>query len=39
MFRVAYWDKFSRPAVRPKYTLGTGTWWFDAAKAARLPKR
>jgi len=37
MFRVAYWDKFSRPAVRPKYTLGTGTWWFDAAKAARLP--
>ena len=39
MFRVAYWDKFSRPAVRPKYTLGSGTWWHDPAKAARLPSR
>lgn len=39
MFRVAYWDKFSKPAIRPKYSLGTGSWWYDRAKAARLPQR
>jgi microcin C transport system substrate-binding protein len=39
MFRVAYWDKFSKPAIRPKYSLGTGSWWYDPAKAARLPQR
>lgn len=37
-FRIAYWDRFSMPAVRPKYSIGTGTWWFDSAKNARLPK-
>lgn len=35
--RVAYWDKFSRPAVRPVYTLGFDNWWYDASKAAKLP--
>jgi microcin C transport system substrate-binding protein len=39
MFRVAYWDKFSRPAVRPKYSLGTGSWWYDRGKAVSLPQR
>jgi microcin C transport system substrate-binding protein len=39
MFRVASWDKFSRPAVRPKYTLGIDTWWVDPAKERRLPDR
>jgi microcin C transport system substrate-binding protein len=38
-FRVAYWNKFSRPAVRPKYSLGTGSWWIDPAKEEKLPKR
>jgi microcin C transport system substrate-binding protein len=38
-FRVAYWNKFSRPAVRPKYSLGTGSWWIDPAKEENLPKR
>ena len=38
-FRVAYWDKFSRPAVRPKYALGIGSWWVDRAKESRLPQR
>jgi microcin C transport system substrate-binding protein len=28
-FRVAYWDKFRRPAVSPKYALGFDTWWVD----------
>lgn len=36
MFRVAYFNKFSRPDIRPKYALGTGTWWYDAEKAKTL---
>ncbi len=38
-FRVAYWDKFDRPAVSPKYALGFDTWWVDPAKASRLEQR
>jgi microcin C transport system substrate-binding protein len=39
-YRVAYWDKFGRPAVSPKYALGfPDTWWFDAAKASALRQR
>lgn len=34
--RIAYWDKFGRPAIAPKYGLGVpDTWWYDADKAAR----
>ena len=34
---IAYWDKFSRPAVKPKYHEGyLQTWWYDDAKAAAL---
>jgi microcin C transport system substrate-binding protein len=41
LVRVARWDKFGRPPLdkRPKYSLGEGSWWYDPAKAARLPKR
>ena len=28
-FWVAYWDKFHRPAITPKYGLGIDTWWID----------
>ncbi|HCM9220809.1 TPA: ABC transporter substrate-binding protein [Enterobacter hormaechei subsp. steigerwaltii] len=35
--RVARWDKFSLPAVRPVYTLGFDTWWYDVNKVAKLP--
>lgn len=35
--RVAYWDKFSMPGVRPVYSLGFDTWWYDVNKAAKLP--
>ncbi|NLA75699.1 MAG: ABC transporter substrate-binding protein [Deltaproteobacteria bacterium] len=38
-FRVAYWNKFSRPETRPKYALGINTWWVDSSKAKKLPKR
>lgn len=26
-FRVAYWDKFAKPTVQPKYGLGFYNWW------------
>ncbi|MCV6612924.1 MAG: extracellular solute-binding protein [Amphritea sp.] len=26
-YRVAYWDKFEFPEIRPKYALGFDTWW------------
>lgn len=35
--RYAYWDKFSSPTVRPTYSIGFDSWWFDVNKAARLP--
>lgn len=35
-FRVAYWDKFERPAISPRYELGLDTWWVDVTKAQRL---
>jgi microcin C transport system substrate-binding protein len=38
-FRVAYWDRFARPGIAPKYALGFDTWWVDAAKEAALMKR
>ena len=38
-FRVAYWDKFDRPVIAPKYALGFDTWWVDAAKEAALVQR
>jgi microcin C transport system substrate-binding protein len=38
--RIAYWDKFQRPAVAPKYdgryNMALLTWWFDANKAAAI---
>lgn len=34
---LAFWDKFSWPAVKPAYDRGViETWWYDDAKAARL---
>ncbi len=38
-FRVAYWNKFARPAVTPKYSLGFDAWWIDPAKEERLAER
>ncbi len=35
---IAFWDRFSWPREKPKYERGViDTWWFDAAKAAKLP--
>jgi microcin C transport system substrate-binding protein len=34
---LAFWDRFSWPAVKPKYERGVlDTWWYDAEKAAKL---
>jgi len=39
-FRIAYWNRFERPAVRPKYSVGfPDTWWIDKDKDDKLPKR
>jgi microcin C transport system substrate-binding protein len=35
-YRVAYWNKLSRPKTVPRYSLGFDTWWIDTAKNATL---
>jgi microcin C transport system substrate-binding protein len=36
---LAFWDRFSWPAVKPKYDRGVyDTWWFDAEKAAKIAR-
>ncbi|WP_392566732.1 extracellular solute-binding protein [Utexia brackfieldae] len=35
--RYAYWHKISMPAIKPKNTLGIGSWWYDNQKAQTLP--
>jgi microcin C transport system substrate-binding protein len=34
-FRVAYWNRFGRPAVAPKYDLGFETWWIEPGGMGR----
>lgn len=34
---VAYWDRFSRPSIIPKYrALDISTWWFDKKKSTKI---
>jgi microcin C transport system substrate-binding protein len=34
---VAYWDQFSRPETKPRFSSGAPwTWWYDAEKAKRI---
>ena len=37
-YRVAYWNKISRPNVSPKYDLGFDFWWYDQQKASNIGK-
>lgn len=38
-YRIAYWDRFGRPDLSPKYALGfIDTWWVDTKKDAALEK-
>ena len=35
--RIAYWDYFGRPGIKPKYGLGfIDTWWIDADKKTKV---
>ena len=38
-YRTLYWDIFDKPAVRPKYSLGTNTWWVNIIKLDTLEER
>ncbi len=39
-FRIAYWDKFGRPDITPKYGLGIPyNWWYDKKKADVVAER
>jgi microcin C transport system substrate-binding protein len=34
---IVYWNKYDRPAVKPRYERGViQSWWYDAEKAAKL---
>ncbi|NKB19075.1 MAG: ABC transporter substrate-binding protein [Alphaproteobacteria bacterium] len=34
---IAYWNKFERPKIKPKFDLGMlDTWWYSAKKAAMI---
>ena len=35
-YRVAYWNKFSRPSISPKYDLGFDFWWYDKNKDSKI---
>jgi microcin C transport system substrate-binding protein len=38
--RIAYWDRFSRPSINPKYhPLDLSTWWFDQKKDANITQQ
>ncbi|WP_374446258.1 extracellular solute-binding protein [Stella sp.] len=39
-WRIAYWDRFARPPVTARYSLGfLSTWWVDPARDAALRVR
>lgn len=39
-YRVAYWNKFGRPRIKPKYALGfSDTWWIDPQKERALERK
>lgn len=36
--RIAYWNKFAQPKIKPKDGVGFSTWWVDPALEAKLGK-
>ena len=38
-YRTLYWDIFDKPKIRPKYSLGTNTWWINKNKFNSLEQR
>ena len=42
VFRIAYWDRFGRPAITPRYRYGLIewlSWWVDPNKDAALTQK
>ena len=37
-FRLIYWNRFSRPAIREKYFPGFNNWWIDKEKDVALSR-
>ena len=37
--RLAYWNIFDRPKVRPRYATGFDAWWIDPKKAEALKQQ
>ena len=37
--RLAYWNRFARPAMTPIYGYQLDTWWEDRERTVRLPRR
>ncbi len=38
-YRTLYWDFFEKPSIRPRYSLGTNTWWVNKDKANSIVER
>ena len=38
-YRTLYWDIFDKPKIKPKYSLGTNTWWINSNKANTIDQR
>jgi microcin C transport system substrate-binding protein len=38
-FWVADWDKYRRPSIAPKYTVGFDTWWVDQSAEKSVEAR
>ena len=34
--KIAYWDIFGKPDIKPLYTRGDETWWIDQDKLDAL---
>ena len=38
IFRIAYWDRFGMPEVRPSLDLGVDTWWYEPERSALITR-
>ena len=38
-YRTLYWDIFDKPKIKPKYSLGTNTWWINSKKINSIDQR
>ena len=38
-YRNLHWDIFDYPSIRPKYSLGSNTWWIDSKKINSIDQR